>query len=337
MKNSTQVHVAGEDVCNPALKAILPLVQQWRHRDVDSDIYANPDEIPDPRLWPPEMQASVAAAQEGIENSEMGWVLGAPSEATSSSHVYTEALGRFPSTPESVRSKERAAHRAVDRDWDDPDYRSGYELMQEANCQLREHLAQAERTINRHNANHVLNQAVITQLKQHIRTQEQRKKGPVQELVGTKDQFYLNFGNMRKAIKKQNRDARKKEKAKKRRQSRRDTKKDHQKVLDALKARRAEWRKDERERRAALIEEDRETWLAKRTPAQLSCNRQAPKNPRGRRKEGTPDDLQDPPMPEEEEEEDDDNETDDSEDEDTGSESEHGDGHQEFSEQGEAM
>jgi hypothetical protein len=304
MKNSAQTHVAGDARYNPALKAILPLCRRWKDRDVESDVYANPETIPDPALWPPDLRAEVNEACEGLQDSDMGWVLGSPSDATSHSGVYTEALGRLPSTPESIRRQEREARRAIDRDCDNPDYERGYKLMAEANEGLRRHLAEATRDIDAHNANHVINQGAITQQKRHLRAREERRKGPVQELVGTKGQIWVTGPLMRGAVHDQNKAALDKEAAKRKRQKSRDSKKKHQKALESVKVRRVTWRKEERERRAAQIEEDRQAWMANRNSAQLERDRQAPKNPQNRRKESTPDDLQDPPILSDEEDDD---------------------------------
>jgi hypothetical protein len=75
-------------------------------------------------------------------------------------------------------------------------------------------------------------------------------------------------------------------------------------VPDQTATRGRTWRKEERERRAAQIEEDWQAWVANRNSAQLDRDRQAPKSPRGRRKESTPYDLQDPPTPNEEDDDD---------------------------------
>jgi hypothetical protein len=302
MKNTAQTHVAGEERYNPALKAILPLVRVLKHRNAVSDAFTDHENLPDPEHWPVDVQASAQAAREGLENSQMGWLLGSPSDATSNAVVYDEPLGRLPSTPESIRSKERAARRAVNRDWDDPDYEEGYNLMAEANDELRARLAAYEGEVDAHNANHALNQATIVQQKSHLRTREQRRKGPVAELTGTKHQYWITGGSMRRAVRRQNRAARRKAADKNRRARKRDAAKRRQDARADRTARRVEWRQKERVDRAAQIEQDRECWLAERAPEQVLRDKQPPKNPQRRRKASTPVDLQDPATSEEEEE-----------------------------------
>jgi hypothetical protein len=170
MKNTAQTHVAGKEHYNPTVKAVLLLLQALKRCNNESKIFANPDDLPNPALWPVDVWTTAEQALEGIKSSDMGWLLGGSSEATLQAGVYTEAPGRLPSTPKLIQSKERAVQRVVNCDWDKPDYQRGYKLVEEANRELRKRLAEAVKTIDAQNVNHALNQAAIVQQKHHLST-----------------------------------------------------------------------------------------------------------------------------------------------------------------------
>jgi hypothetical protein len=134
-----------------------------------------------------------------------------------------------------------------------------YRELQQASSCTRELLKVARQDVEAHNANHVINQSTIMMQSARLVVREEKKQGPVEKIIGTKNQLWANHGEMTEAVREQNRKTRKEARTvhHKRRAER---KKLRAVLLRALRQRRAVWKKQEREACAALISEDRCKW-----------------------------------------------------------------------------
>jgi hypothetical protein len=248
--------VAQREQWNPALKAIMPLVRQ-----ADNDLLLpsnealssqHMEEVPIDAVLT-STRAHLSQAAQDLRQTEMAWLLDPPLNTSSTSHVYTDPLGCLPPTPEKVRAhKQTAQRRALQGNFE-----SAYNEMKLASDATQQMLKEACLEVEAHNANHVINQPIITQQRVRLANQEEKKnQGPVQNLAGTRHQFWANQGEMMEAVRTQNRMARKKEEQAARRKKRAERKKRRAALLKSFRDCRTAWQDQERIDRQKQIDAD---------------------------------------------------------------------------------
>jgi hypothetical protein len=273
---------------NPALQAIFPLLRQANrllpsHEDGASS--PAPEDVLLKTL-PTESQSRLYHAAKELRQTNAAWLLDSPKNTTSDLHIYTNPLGCLPHTPEAIRAWERAARRKAMQG----NFESAYHELRGASEDMHNLLNNARHEVEAHNANHIINQATIKQQRIRLADREEKKThGPVQQLIGTKHQYWANQGEMMAAVQAQSKALRKKEERTARRKKRAERKKECTLLLKSLCSRHTVWKNQERVDRQALIEADCAEWQLEH-PHCAS----APKNPRKQKVEKVPDELEDP-------------------------------------------